>query len=50
MNAINESPIFTHLTETINGLNTIKAYKVEGEFMKKMVNRLEENSKYLLID
>ena len=47
LNAISESPIFSHLTETINGINSIKAYKVESAFIKTIVDRIDENNKYL---
>ena len=47
LNSISESPIFSLLTETINGINSIKAYKVESSFIKEIEDRIDENNKYL---
>lgn len=38
------SPIISHLTETIEGVTTIRAYNQESRFMEMLFKRLEANT------
>jgi ATP-binding cassette subfamily C (CFTR/MRP) protein 1 len=50
LNSINKSPIFSHFGETINGLSTIRCFKKQNEFIKKMENTIDESSLYYYPD
>lgn len=42
--AIRRSFVFTHFNESLEGLETIKAYKMEPEFMNKLNKLLDQNN------
>ena len=46
MESASKSPIFSHFTETLTGVTTIRAYRVQNRFAKTMENRIDENLVY----
>jgi ABC-type multidrug transport system fused ATPase/permease subunit len=50
LDAISSSPIYSHFTETLNGLQTIRAFKMNRYFIKESERRVDQNNKvfYLL--
>lgn len=47
LESTSKSPIFSHLSETLAGVSTIRAYKAEHRFIKMMQFYLDENLVYL---
>jgi hypothetical protein len=45
LDSITKSPIYQLFTEAINGLETIRAYKMEGDMAKQIERMLEQNSR-----
>jgi ATP-binding cassette subfamily C (CFTR/MRP) protein 1 len=43
MQAVSKSSIFSHFNETQSGISTIRAYKLENEFIKRMQTNIDEN-------
>lgn len=41
-----KSPIFSHLSESLAGVSTIRAYKLENKFIRMMQHHLDENLVY----
>ena len=41
-----KSPIFSHLSESLSGVSTIRAYKAEDRFTRMMNHHLDENLVY----
>ncbi|XP_076108131.1 ATP-binding cassette sub-family C member 9-like isoform X1 [Mytilus galloprovincialis] len=39
-----KSPIFSHFSETLNGLQTIRAYRAEKRFFSKVMNLINKNN------
>lgn len=44
---MSKSPIFAHFSETLNGIKTIKAYKVEDRFVGLLHRKVDDNSKFI---
>jgi ABC-type multidrug transport system fused ATPase/permease subunit len=42
-----KSPIFSHFSETLAGVSTIRAYGVQDKFVEKMEKNVDENSVYI---
>lgn len=43
MESASKSPIFSHFSESMNGVSTIKAYNAQNRFVKIMENHVDEN-------
>jgi len=43
MDSASKSPIFSHFSESLTGVSTIRAYKAERRFNEKMAERIDEN-------
>ena len=39
--------IFSHLSESLNGLSTIKAYGAKDRFISLLEKKIDQNSSYL---
>lgn len=46
MESASKSPIFSHFSETLTGVSTIRAYNAQNRFIKKMENNVDENLLY----
>jgi ATP-binding cassette subfamily C (CFTR/MRP) protein 1 len=46
MDSVSKSPMFSHFSETLTGVSTIRAYKMERSFVKTMENHVDENLLY----
>eukprot|EP01062_Namystynia_karyoxenos_P082130 TRINITY_DN9190_c0_g1_i1.p1 TRINITY_DN9190_c0_g1~~TRINITY_DN9190_c0_g1_i1.p1 ORF type:complete len:1730 (+),score=536.57 TRINITY_DN9190_c0_g1_i1:112-5301(+) len=44
LDSINKSPVYTHFTETLNGIKTIQAFRVEDFFRKDSRRKLDLNT------
>ncbi|CAO3650117.1 unnamed protein product [Cunninghamella blakesleeana] len=47
LDSISHSPLFTHLTETVTGISTIRAFGVTRQFLQEMMTRIDINSRPL---
>lgn len=47
LDSVTKSPIFSHFSETVCGVSTIKAFKTQGTFVKHMQKHIDENTVYL---
>ncbi|OWF53711.1 ATP-binding cassette sub-family C member 9 [Mizuhopecten yessoensis] len=45
---LTKSPIFSHFSETLNGIQTIRAYKAEGQFQCQAIQAINNNTTPLL--
>ncbi|CAO3650101.1 unnamed protein product [Cunninghamella blakesleeana] len=45
MESISRSPIFTHYTETVIGISTIRAFGATHRFLQEMMKRVDTNSR-----
>lgn len=43
MESASKSPIFSHFSETLSGVSTIRAYKSQNRFIHMMEKHLDEN-------
>ncbi len=43
MDSASKSPIFSHFSESLTGVSTIRAYKAKGMFIKSMEDRVDKN-------
>ncbi|CAI2174221.1 16345_t:CDS:10 [Funneliformis geosporum] len=43
LDSITKSPLYSHYTETLIGLTTIRAFKVTEQFMSEMLKRIDDN-------
>jgi ABC-type multidrug transport system fused ATPase/permease subunit len=43
MDSVSKSPILSHFSESLTGLSTIRAYKVENRFRQEMEQKIDEN-------
>lgn len=43
LDSVTKSPIFSHTSETLNGLHTIRAYRVQSKFRQLAVNAIDNN-------
>lgn len=48
--AVTGSPLLSHLGETITGVRTIRAFRIEDEFIKKMFKIQETNMQGMLLN
>lgn len=46
--SISKSPIFSHFSETLNGISTIRAFDAQKRFIKQMQHHIDENLVYFL--
>lgn len=46
MESASKSPIFSHFSETLTGVTTIRAYNAQNRFIKIMQNHVDENLLY----
>lgn len=46
LNSVSKSPIFSHFGETLTGISTIRAYRVQNRFISQMNEKIDENSHY----
>lgn len=46
LESASKSPIFSHFSETLTGVSTIRAYRVQNRFVKIMQSRIDENLVY----
>ncbi|XP_070536030.1 ATP-binding cassette sub-family C member 9-like [Ptychodera flava] len=44
LDSISISPVFAHLSETLGGLTTIRAYRSDNRFRNRLVHRLDQNN------
>lgn len=47
LDSTTKSPIFSHLSETFSGVSTIRAYRAQAGFVKRMQKYVDENTVYL---
>lgn len=45
LESITKSPIFAHFSETINGMNTIKAFRAQDRFTDVLETKIDSNSR-----
>lgn len=43
MESASKSPIFSHFSETVNGVSTIRAYNAQNRFIRLMNQHVDEN-------
>ena len=43
LNAVTRSPIFSHFGETLSGVSTVRAYKVQDRFINSMNDKIDDN-------
>ncbi|KAK6191316.1 hypothetical protein SNE40_003038 [Patella caerulea] len=43
LDSVSKSPIFAHFSETLSGLQTIRAYKAQGEFQQCAMTSIDHN-------
>ncbi|ESP02539.1 hypothetical protein LOTGIDRAFT_138232, partial [Lottia gigantea] len=43
LDSVTKSPIFAHFSETLTGLQTIRAYKAQSEFRRRAMNIMDRN-------
>ncbi|PVD32870.1 hypothetical protein C0Q70_08317 [Pomacea canaliculata] len=48
LDSVTKSPIFAHFSETLSGLQTIRAYRAEGEFRRRAMQAIDNNVKPFL--
>ncbi len=46
LNSVTRSPIFSHFGETLSGVSTIRAYRVQERFINEMNNKIDDNLVY----
>jgi ATP-binding cassette, subfamily C (CFTR/MRP), member 1 len=46
LNSASKSPIFSHFGETLTGISTIRAYRVQERFVNQMNEKIDENSHF----
>ncbi|KAH8041665.1 hypothetical protein HPB51_017467 [Rhipicephalus microplus] len=44
LDSITKSPVFSHFSETLSGLSTIRAYREEGRFVERMNEHINDNN------
>ncbi|GCB62275.1 hypothetical protein scyTo_0014473, partial [Scyliorhinus torazame] len=44
LDSITKSPVFSHFSETLGGLTTIRAYKHEDKFFQQILNKIDYNN------
>jgi len=49
LDSATKSPIFSHFSETLTGVSTIKAYSAQSTFIEKMQKNIDENTVYVYI-
>ena len=45
LESVSRSPIYSHFQETVNGVQTIRAYKLQGHFIAQSEFKVDENQK-----
>ena len=43
LDSVSKSPIFSHFNESLAGVTSIRAFKIENEFIRKMQDLIDEN-------
>ena len=43
LNAVTRSPIFSHFGETLSGVSSVRAYKVQSRFIDVMNDKIDDN-------
>ena len=46
VDSVSKSPIFSHFAESLRGVETIRAYKAQGMFIKSMHGKVDNNLMY----
>jgi len=49
LDSATKSPIFSHFSETLTGVSTIRAYESQKRFVSRMHKNMDENNIYVLI-
>ena len=49
LDSATKSPVFSHFSETLTGVSTIRAYKSKERFVKRMHKNMDNNNIYVLI-
>ena len=49
MDSITKSPIYSHFSETIAGVSTLRAYACQDRFVEKMQRNMDENNIYVFV-
>ena len=49
LDSATKSPIFSHFSETLTGVSTIRAYESQQRFIKRMHKNMDDNNIYVLI-
>jgi ABC-type multidrug transport system fused ATPase/permease subunit len=49
LDSATKSPIFSHFSETLTGVSTIRAYESQQRFVKRMHKNMDDNNIYVLI-
>ena len=49
MDSVTKSPIFSHFSETIAGVSTLRAYACQDRFINKMEKNIDDNNIYVFI-
>ncbi|CAF1087250.1 unnamed protein product [Adineta steineri] len=49
LESITRSPIYTHFSSSLNGLVTIRAFKVEDDFLQSLTNKIDANTRSYII-
>ncbi|XP_069777327.1 ATP-binding cassette sub-family C member 8-like isoform X2 [Narcine bancroftii] len=44
LDSITKSPVFAHFSETLGGLTTIRAYKLQDKFLQQMLEKIDCNT------
>ena len=46
LNSVTRSPIFSHFGETLTGISSIRAYKVQNRFIESIERIVDENNQF----
>ena len=46
LDAVTRSPIYSHFSETLNGISSIKAYKAQPRFINLIEQKINENNSF----
>jgi ABC-type bacteriocin/lantibiotic exporter with double-glycine peptidase domain len=48
LDSVSKSPVFSHFSETLNGMSTIKAYKAQTRFVDSIQKKIDTNNEFFL--